>query len=177
MLEITIPAGEAFDPVKEEFVNSPGCTLKLEHSLVSISKWEAKWKRPFLEKGPITTEEIIDYVKCMTITQNVRPDVYMFIDASIMSQINDYINDTRSATKIKQTQNKKPGPREIYTSEVLYAYMVSLQIPFECQKWHLNRLLTLIQSCNRLNEPPKKLSAKDRRAINAANRKRFHTKG
>lgn len=177
MLEITIPAGEAFDPVKEEFIKTPGCTLKLEHSLVSISKWEAKWKRPFLEHGPSTAEETVDYIKCMTITQNVNPNVYMFVDNSVMQSINDYINDPMTATKIKQSNTKKPGPREIYTSEVLYAYMVSLQIPFECQKWHLNRLLTLIQSCSKLNEPPKKMTAKDRRAINAANRKRFHTRG
>lgn len=176
MLELKIPAGEAFDPVKEEFISIPGCTIKLEHSLVSISKWEAKWKRPFLEHGPSTAEEILDYIKFMTITQNVNPNVYMFINNDLMQQINEYINDPMTATKIKQPTNKKPG-REIYTSEVLYAYMVNLQIPFECQKWHLNRLLTLIQSCGKLNEPPKKLSAKDRRAINAANRKRFHTRG
>lgn len=177
MLEIVIPEGETYNPLTSEFLYIKETKLKLEHSLVSIAKWESKWKRPFLEKGPQTAEETIDYVRCMTITQNVSPVVYQFLNADIMNQINEYINDPMSATKLRQDNNQRRGRREIYTSEVLYAYMVNLQIPFECQKWHLNRLLMLIESCGRLAEPPKKMTAKERRAINAANRKRFNTKG
>ena len=133
MLELVIPEGEGFDSSTSEFVYVKETHLKLEHSLVSISKWEAKWKRPFLEQGPKTSEETIDYVRCMTITQNVNPIAYTFINGDHMKLVNDYINDPMTATKIRQDKNAPRGRREIYTSEVLYAYMVTMNIPFECQ--------------------------------------------
>ena len=35
--------------------------------------------------------------------------------------------------------------RETPASELIYWYMSQLGIPFECDKWNLNRLLTLIR--------------------------------
>lgn len=152
--------------------------LTLEHSLVSISKWEAKWHKPFISKEPKTTEELLDYVRCMTLTQNVDPLVYNFIDNSVLKQITDYIEDSMTATWF--SEDKKPPSREIVTSELIYYWMVALQIPFECQKWHLNRLMTLIKICSIKNDPSKnkkKMSAKERSALNKARRAKHHSKG
>ena len=181
MLQITIPISpEGWDERKEEFVDAKTVTLQLEHSLVSISKWESKWHKPFLSKDEKTAEETIDYIKCMTLTQNVKPDVYEYLTGENIRDINAYIEDSKTATTF--SNDRSPGPnREIITSEVIYYWMVALNIPFECQKWHLNRLLTLIRVCNVKNNPGKKMNKKELLskydAINKANRKRFNTKG
>lgn len=164
MLTIVVPPGEWYDEKTNQFINTKQQTLQLEHSLVSLSKWESKWKKPFLsqnKKEPRTKEESLDYIRCMTITQNVDPLVYAVIDnhPEIVKQINDYINDSRTATWFSQKEGEaKATSREVITSELIYYWMVSLQIPFECQKWHLNRLLTLIKVCNIKNQPAKKMS-------------------
>jgi hypothetical protein len=179
MLQITIPAIEFFDEAKEEFVTPKGTVLQLEHSLVSMSKWESKWCKPFLSKADKTTEESIDYIRCMTITQNVSPDVYDFITNEIVQQISAYIDSPMTATTFSKTDHKIN--REIVTSEIIYWWMVALNIPFECQKWHLNRLLTLINVCNLKNQPPKKMKKSDlmahNRALNAARRNNLNTAG
>ena len=185
MLRITIPAQEGWDEAKQEFVYTNEQKLILEHSLLSIAKWESRWKKPFLDKFKEKTyEESIDYIRCMTITQNVDPNCYYCITNEIMKQISDYIEDTMTATWFsKEQQRMRPGrlTHEVVTSELIYYWMVALQIPFECEKWHINRLLTLIQICNIKNEPPKKMSAAEitRRnaALNAARLKKYHTKG
>lgn len=179
MLEITIPKSEQFNEDTQEFYYINECTLRLEHSLVSISKWEAKWHKPFLVDDEKTREEIIDYIRCMTITQNVDPHVYYAITEKDISLVEDYIKDPMTATTFRN-ESKKVN-REIVTSELIYYWMVALEIPFECQKWHLNRLLTLIKVCNIKNQPEKKMSTREilnnNRALNAARRKKFHTKG
>ena len=181
MLEIVIPATEGYDEVKEEFtIIYPEQTLRLEHSLVSLSKWEAKWNKPFLSKQTKTFEETMDYVKCMTITQNVDPTVYYRLTNAHMEQINKYIELPMTATTFVDAGGKG-GNGELVTSELIYYWMVSLNIPFECQKWHLNRLLTLIRVCNVKNQPPKKMSKSEimsqNAALNAARRKQLNTKG
>ena len=180
MLEITIKSCELFDSEKEEFITIPEQTIKLEHSLVSLSKWESKWCKPFLSKEDKSYEETIDYIKCMTLTQNVNPIVYGLIDRDSMKQITKYIEAPMTATTFYDDKKSKYS-REIVTSELIYYWMVSLQIPFECQKWHLNRLLTLIKVCSIKSEPPKKMSTRDvmsrNAALNAARRKRLNTKG
>lgn len=181
MLQITIPISpEGWDERKEEFVDAKTVTLQLEHSLVSISKWESKWHKPFLSKDEKTAEETIDYIKCMTLTQNVKPDVYEYLTGENIRDINAYIEDPKTATTFSNDRSSGPN-REIITSEVIYYWMVALNIPFECQKWHLNRLLTLIRVCNVKNNPGKKMNKKELLskydAINKANRKRFNTKG
>ena len=180
MLHLTIKAQELFDEAKQEFVTIKGKTLVLEHSLVSISKWESKWNKPFLDPKPKTLEETIDYIKCMTLTQNVDPDIYQYISNDNINEVNRYIEATMTATTFSK-ENSKGGGREVITSELIYYWMIAHQIPFECQKWHLNRLLTLIKICNIKSEPPKKRSRGEimsrNAALNAARRKQFNTKG
>ena len=181
MLQITIPISpEGWDERKEEFVDAKTVTLQLEHSLVSISKWESKWHKPFLSKEPKTVEETIDYIKCMTLTQNVKSEVYDHLSKENIEEINAYIDDPKTATTFSKDR-KSARSREIITSELIYYWMIALNIPFECQKWHLNRLLTLIRVCEVKNTPGKKMSQREvlnqYAAINAANRKRFNTKG
>lgn len=181
MLRITIPAVErAWDESKQEFVSMKEQTLQLEHSLVSLSKWESKWCKPFIGTEDKTTEETIDYIKCMTITQNVKPEVYHFLTKENIKQIEDYIDAPMTATTFSD-DDRGVGPREIITSELIYYWMMVLDIPFECQKWHFNRLLTLIRVCKVKNAPPKKMSQTDlmnrNRALNELRKKQLNTNG
>ena len=180
MLKITIPATELWDENKEEFINTKEQTLQLEHSLVSLSKWESKWNKPFLSKDTKTEEEELDYIKCMTITQNVDPNVYKFIPLNVREEIKEYINAPMSATWFSEDKNTKSSSEQI-TSELIYYWMVAQNIPFECEKWHLNRLITLIKICNIKSQPPKKMGKKAimsrNAALNAARRKQLNTKG
>ena len=186
MLVITIPASkpaEYYDENKEEFFTKPGTkeqTLQLEHSLVSLSKWESKWRRPFLSKPPETLEETIDYIKCMTITKNVNPEVYDNLTEENIEQIKAYINAPMTATTFYDEKITKRN-REIVTSELIYYWMISLQIPSDYEKWHINRLLTLIRVCNIKNQPPKKRSRREimsrNAALNAARKRQLNTNG
>lgn len=180
MLKITIPEDEYFDESTQSFVYVKKETLQLEHSLVSISKWEAKWNKPFLSQDEKTLEETIDYIKCMTVTQNVRPSVYERLTNKNFEEINAYIEAPMTATTFSEDKTKRAS-REIITSEIIYYWMIAHNIPSEYQKWHLNRLLTLIRVCNIKNAPPKKMSKRDtmRRnaSLNAARRKRLNSRG
>ena len=180
MLQITIPAREQFDEIKNEFVYTKETTLELEHSLVSLSKWESKWCKSFLSKAEKTFEETIDYIKCMTLTSDVDPSVYTNLTQKNIDQINEYISSPMTATIFSEDRTGKTS-REVITSEIIYYWMIALNIPFECQNWHLNRLLTLIRVCNIKNTPPKKMSRGEimRRnaSLNAARRKQLNSKG
>ena len=180
MLQITIPATEQWDEVKQEFISSKEQTLQLEHSLVSLSKWESKWCRSFFSKEGLTPDQTIDYIKCMTITQNVKDEVYNRLTRDNIEQINKYIEAPMTATTFTEDKSSKPN-RERITSELIYYWMISLNIPFECQKWHINRLLTLIRVCNIKNQPQKKMSKREimnrNAALNAARRKQYNTNG
>ena len=180
MLQITIPATEQWDEAKQEFISSKEQTLQLEHSLVSLSKWESKWCRSFFSKEGLTPEQTIDYIKCMTITQNVKDEVYNRLTRDNIEQINKYIEAPMTATTFTEDKSSKPN-RERITSELIYYWMISLNIPFECQKWHINRLLTLIRVCNIKNQPQKKMSKREimnrNAALNAARRKQYNTNG
>ena len=180
MLQITVPAGELYDEVNNEFITVKEQTLQLEHSLVSLSKWESKWEKAFLSKAERTFEETIDYIRCMTLNKNVDPNVYRFLTNENIEAVNAYISAPMTATTFFD-DGKKGGHRETVTAELIYYWMISLNIPFECQKWHLNRLLTLIRVCNVKNTPPKKRSAKEimsrNAALNAARRKKLNTRG
>ena len=180
MLRITIPAIEQWDERKQEFVNTKEQTLQLEHSLVSLSKWESKWCKAFLSNNNKTHEETLDYIKCMTLTQNVNPEVYNYLTNENIIQVNKYIEAPMTATFFSEDKSGKSN-REVVTAELIYYWMIALNIPFECQKWHLNRLLTLIKVCNVKNQPPKKRSKRDimsrNAALNTARRKQLNTKG
>jgi len=180
MLQIIIPAKEAWNEKKEEFVNiTQEHVLQLEHSLVSISKWESKYCKPFLTKSDKTYEETIEYIKCMTITQNVDDEVYNNLTKANIEAINNYIMEPRTATTF--FDDKAGSSRETVTSELIYYWMIALNIPMECQKWHLNRLLTLIRVCNVKNTPPKKMNKRDiasrYASLNAARRSKFGSRG
>lgn len=179
MLEITIPGIELYNENTNEFIYHDDETIQLEHSLVSISKWEANWCKPFLSGRDKTPEEILDYVKCMTVTEGVKDDIYARLSQDNFSAINEYIGKPMTATTFPAEQNK--SGREIITSEIIYYWMVSFNIPFECQYWHLNRLLTLIRVCNVKNTPAKKMSKNEvlnrNKALNEARKKQFNTKG
>lgn len=181
MLEIEVPmTQELWDEEKEEFIPAVTKVLRLEHSLISLSKWESKWCKPFLSKNDKTSEEILDYIKFMTLTQNVSEDVYDKLTQENIREIDQYINAPMTATTFAEDKNSKHN-REIITSELIYYWMIALNIPFECQKWHLNRLLTLVRVCNVKNQPPKKMSKRDimsrNAALNAARRKQLNSKG
>lgn len=180
MLTLTIGGGEAFDEKTEQFVPIPGKTIELEHSLVSISKWEAKWKKPFLSRGAKTVEETVDYIRFMTKTQNVDPNLYKMLTPEQITEVNKYIDDPMTATTINKTEGKG-GTAKVITSEEIYYYMVAFQIPFECQKWHFNRLMMLIRICDEKNKPKKKMrrgeTANKYRNLNAARRARLGTRG
>ena len=179
MLKLTIPAIELYDEIKEEFISSKEHTIQLEHSLVSISKWESKWGKAFLSKDKKTIEETIDYVKCMTITQNVDDYVYNLLSDNNLKQITEYIELDMTATTFPN--QKRTINREIITAEIIYYWMIALNIPFECQKWHLNRLLTLVNVCNIKNTPPKKMNRREvinrNTALNEARRQQLGSKG
>jgi hypothetical protein len=180
MLQITIPASEQFNQETNEFINSKEQVLQLEHSLISLSKWESKWCKPFLSKDVKTEEESIDYVRCMTLTQNVDPNVYNFITKENFRMINEYVEAPMTATTFSK-ESRPEINRDVITAEIIYYWMVTFTIPFECQKWHLNRLLTLIKVCNIKNQPQQKMSQKEifdrNRALNAQRRQKFNTRG
>ena len=181
MLSITIGDADFYDEKLGKFITVKGKTLQLEHSLVSVAKWESKWKKPFLSVKDKTREETLDYIKFMTITQNVDPLLYTLINNDQLKQISEYINDPMTATTFKKQEGKGVS-RRVLTSEDIYYYMTALQIPFDpCQKWHFNRLLTLIRVCNDEQQPKKKMKKADiahqRRGLNAARRARYHTRG
>lgn len=181
MLRLEIPVGpEGFDDATGEFIPPPTVSLELEHSLVSISKWEAKWHRAFLSNKEKTAEETFDYIKCMVVKDDVNPAIFDFLTQENIDQINDYIKNPMTATVIPGG-NKNGQSKEVVTSELIYYWMVAHTIPSEYQYWHLNRLLTLIQVCNVKNSSPQKRSKGDimrsNAAINKANRARFNSKG
>lgn len=166
MLTIVVPEAEYWDEKNQRFVLFESVTLRLEHSLVSISKWEQKWKKPFLGIEKKTEEEIIDYYRCMTITQNVPKDVYYRFSIENHTAIKEYMEDPMTATWFSEDKSRKGGSKKIITNERIYAWMAECGIPFDCDKWHINRLLTLIRVCNIDNQPSKKMSQRDQLARN-----------
>lgn len=181
MLQLAIPVSpEGWDPVKEEFVEPKTVILQLEHSLVSLSKWESRWCKPFLSNNGLTNEESLDYIKCMTISKHVDPDVYNHLTKKNVDAVIEYINAPMTATTFSKDERGKHN-KEIVTSELIYYWMIAYNIPSEYQKWHLNRLLTLIRICSIKNAPPKKMSKgeimRNNAALNAARRAKLHSKG
>ena len=183
--KITIipPEDGLFDAEREEFIHIKPQTIVLEHSLVSLSKWESKWKIPYLTKDAKTPDQVIDYIKCMTITQNVDPNVYLFLTQENIQDIIAYIQDPMTATTFT---NRHPGAgsrisNQVITSELIYYWMISSGIPMNCEKWHLERLMTLIKIFDIENQPKKPMSKSaiyaQNKALNAANRARFKSRG
>lgn len=181
MLQLILNEPEKFDEINEEFIPGKSMKIHLEHSLVSLKKWEAKYHKPFLTEESKSIEETIDYIKFMTITQNVPNEMYLFLTDENICEINKYMEDPMTATWFSQNDEKGRINGEQVTAELIYYWMISFNIPVEFQKWHLNQLLTLIKVCNVKNQPQKKMSKRDTMnqyaALNAARKKQFHTKG
>lgn len=186
MLEIQVSASEEefFDEKAEKFISlQHPITLQLEHSLVSLKKWEKKWHKPFLEKEDKTTDEIIDYIRCMTLNEHIDPNVYHFITESQVDQILKYIEDPMTATWFSNDKKEGEGTskKQIITAEIIYYWMISLNVPVEFQYWHLNELLTLIRVINAKSEKPKKMSKQDilrqNSKLNAARRAKRKSRG
>ena len=182
MLPITIPPQELFNEKTYEIIEIKGGTIQLEHSLMSLSKWERKWKKPFLSRrNNKNSEEFLDYIRCMTITQNVNEMLYFGLTNENYIEIAKYIEDPMSARPMVDLPSK--GRREIITSELIYYCMFTYNIPKECEKWHLNRLLNLINLFIDKNTNPKKrrrVTQSDmieRRKLNEERKKMFNTKG
>lgn len=180
MLTIYVPKTDLWDEQNEGFIPVKEQTLKLEHSLVSLSKWESKWHKSFLNTKDKTTEEIMDYIRCMIINPNVDPNIYRCLTSKDIGKINEYIEDPMTATTFSDDKIGKPN-REIITAEIIYYWMIALNIPQEYQTWHLNRLITLIRVCNAKNTPSKKGNKRDimnrNRALNEARRRQLNSKG
>lgn len=182
MLEIEINETELFDDVTQTFSTIHKQTLHLEHSLLSISKWESKWNKPFLSRESQNKNEFIDYIKCMTLDKKVDSNTYLGLTNDDIVKIQKYIDAPMTATIFydKGSSNSRNNRKRI-TSERIYYWMISFNIPFECQKWHLNRLMTLIKLCQIENEPRKKVNPQETAnryaAMNAARRKALNTKG
>lgn len=160
MLKIVVKGTELYDERSNEFIVTKDTVLCLEHSLISLSKWESKWHKPFLGKQEKTSEEMIDYIRCMTLTQSYDPNVLRSLSASNYAEIKAYMEDPMSATWFNEKNNPKSQQKTV-TAELIYYWMITSQIPFECEKWHLNRLLTLIRVCNIENSPKKKMRKND----------------
>lgn len=179
MLTIQVSAVELFDEDKNEFVTSAATTLELEHSLASLSSWESKWEQPFLGPQEKTTEQTLDYVRHMTLTPGIPPEFFLTLSNDNIDAVNRYINTKMTATTFNEMPDKVKS-REIVTAELIYYWMIALDIPFECENWHLNRLLTLIKVVNIKNQPAKKQGPIDmaaRRRLNEERQRKYNTTG
>lgn len=181
MLQLKIPLGpELWDEENEVFVTPEYVTLELEHSLASLQEWESKWCKPFLHTKNLTPDEILDYIKCMTITPNVDPIIFEFLNESHIDQIRDYIKAPMTATTFSKDKDGKPN-REIITAEIIYHWIIAYQIPFEYRHYHINQLLTLIRVCSIKNGPTKKRNKRDTaahyKALNEARKRKHNTTG
>lgn len=198
MFEITIPGEELWDARRAEFTSTKAVTLRLEYSLVSLSKWESKWHIPFFDDSiEKTPEQMQDFVRCMTVTQGVDPTVYARLTVENLNAIYRYMEDPMTATWFvgegrpgeknqngtakRRARRRPPGTGKVLTSEVLYSRMFQAGVPIECERWHLNRLMTLIRVCQEEQAPPRKMSRKDalrqRRELNAARMKKYGARG
>lgn len=186
MLEIIIPEEEFWDEKNETFIYTSGTKgkkIQLEHSLISLRKWESKWHKPFLDEKEKTVEELNDYIRCMTLNHDVDPSAYDHIPGNILEQVTEYIKNPMTATWFSKDYSGKnlTAKKEIVTAEVIYCWMIQLNIPVEFQKWHLNQLMTLIKVVQLKSSPPKKMGKKEaaaqRRALNAQRRAKYKTRG
>lgn len=180
MLELVIPEDEMFDSATNTFITTPACTLILEHSLISIAKWESKWHISFLSSTTKKNEEQNrDYIRCMCVTPPKNPKIFSTLSPQSLSQIREYMDAPMTATTF--SKRKKTAKRSVITAESIYSRMFANNIPIECHKWHLNRLLTLIQACEINNGPGEKMSKRQTASMyaqqNAMRKAKYGTKG
>lgn len=180
MLTIRVVTEESYDEQTEEFVDASSINLSFEHSLVSMSKWESKFKKPLLGDTPKTSEETLWYVRCMVLTPDISPEIFDRFTKENYDAIDEYINDSMTATWFSEEESRSRN-REIITSELIYYWMIALGIPSEYQYWHLERLLTLVRICNLKNKPAKKMGRHEaiarQRELNAQRKAQHNTRG
>lgn len=183
MLELKIAASESYNEETGEFIPMDEVVVRFEHSLVSLSKWESKYKKPFLSDHPEhkkTEEEAADYIRFMVLDE-LDFDLFERIGEEQVREIQQYITDSQTATTFPHEEAPNKINRELVTAEIVYYWMVALNVPFETQYWHLNRLITLIQVVNHKNAPPKKRSrasmAEQQRRLNAERKAKYGTNG
>lgn len=182
MLNLVIPPREFFDNETNQFFYSKEYKLQLEHSLISVKKWESKWKKSFIDTMEKTPEEMLDYIRMMTLTPNPDPKAYQYLTKKNIEEIKEYIEDPMTATTFgKELGAKMGGKKRKVTSEVIYSWMFTLGIPMECQKWHLNQLMTMIRVMAIKNgkkpKPNQKEAVRDWAKLNKERRERYNTKG
>lgn len=182
MLHLRIPERDLWNPVTERFIHVEDTELDLEHSLFSVSKWESKWHIPFHDdRKEKTVEQNIDYIRQMCLTPNVDPNIFYCITEQNAKEITEYIGDTNTATWFNDLAKRKTGKKEIITAEIIYYWMTVYNVPESCQYWHLNRLMTFLRVCAEKSNPDKKKhgidQAAQRRALNAARRQKYKTRG
>jgi hypothetical protein len=179
MLTIIVPSVDLFDETKQEFVVEPEVILELEHSLVSLSKWESIYEKPFLGEDK-TADEVVGYIKTMTLSPNIAPEVFLRLSDQNLKEIDEYINQKMTATWFSEISNA-PKSRDVITAELIYYWMITFQIPFECETWHLNRLFTLIRICNLKQSKPQKMGrgeiAARNRELNEQRKAQLKTSG
>ena len=174
MLQLRRPAEEGWDSEAETFIDLPEVTLRLEHSLVSLSKWESIWHKHFLGRDDLTPEEILSYIRCMS-EEPLTDEVLVRLRSDDFDAITNYIKEQRTGTSITE-RNPRPGSSQYVTSELIYGWMVGCQIPPQpAETWHLSRLLTLIRVCQIQQDPkPSKMNQSDwiaeRNRLNAQRR-------
>lgn len=180
MLEIVVQANEIYHPAQNRFISLPSCVLTLEHSLISIAKWESKWHTPYLNAKKRSAEQELDYIRCMVIGSVKNDYVFSILSAENIAQIRNYIDNPMTATTFSKKSSSLKN-KEVVTAEILYCRMFTNNIPMECQKWHLNRLLTLIRVCDAKSGPPSKMNKRQTAAHyaeqNALRRAKYNTRG
>ena len=180
MLEIDIAENEMYLPGSNRFVTIPACTLTLEHSLISLAKWESKWNIPYFDYSDKTMAQNLDYIRCMAIGKIKNDTTFDALSPENITTITDYINAPMTATTF-QKKNHSKNKKEIVTAETIYARMFAHRIPMECEKWHLNRLLTLLRVCDLQNSPREKMTKQQTASWNAqqnaVRRAKYNTRG
>lgn len=188
MLELVIPKQhyEFFDETSGEFlppIDIKETKIQVEHSLISLKKWEQTWHKPFLDRNEKTYEELSDYIRCMTLNKGIDPNVYHWIPKEEIEKVIKYIEDPMTATWFKDNTliGAQKNKRDVITAEIIYYWMISLNVPVEFERWHLNQLLTLIKVINIKNEKPKPVNreeaAKERAELNKRRRAEFNSRG
>lgn len=179
MLQLTIPPSEHFDHKKREFLKLPGYEVELEHSLLSLSKWESKYKTRFIGHTMNDVNQVLDYIRMMCVTPNVDPNFVLGLTKEMSEQIRVYIQTEHTATTINEV--KTPRSSEAVSSELIYYWMTVYNIPFTCETWNLSRLLMLIRICSIKQEKPKKMSRAEalsrQRSLNAQRRAQYNSSG
>lgn len=180
-IKLVIKANEFWDFNKEEFINTEDTIIHIEHSLAAIAKWEGRWKKSFFSNTALTGDELLDYIRCMTIEEDIPSYVYMSLSQENLETIKSYLEDPMTAAWFKEQPKSGKSVGSTLTAEIIYYYMVELGIPFECENWHFNRLMTLIRVCSEKQAVPKKMAKKDifsqNAALNAQRKARLKTRG